>query len=105
MVSSEAGLDQGVRYLLKVHGLWGYHTYDSRRSVPGMPDWMIVGTRVIFRELKSEEGRLAPAQTRVRNLLVAAGADWAVWRPADLVSGRIAEELAQISPRWGCPAP
>jgi hypothetical protein len=22
-------------------GLWAYHTYDSRRSQYGMPDWMV----------------------------------------------------------------
>lgn len=93
---SEADLEAAVRDLLKTFGLWGYHPYDSRRSEPGWPDWVIVGRRILYRELKSADGQLAPAQVRVRNLLQAAGADWAVWRPADLVSGRISAELAAI---------
>lgn len=93
---SEDDLEEAVRDMLKVYGLWGYHTHNSRRSEPGWPDWVIVGKRVLYRELKSADGTSRPAQTRVRNLLVAAGADWGLWRPADLASGRIAEELQAI---------
>jgi hypothetical protein len=94
---TEAELETAVRALLKLHGLWGYHTHDSRRSEPGWPDWCIIGRRVIYRELKSQGGKLSSEQTRVRNLLLAAGQDWAVWRPADLHSGRIQRELAAVS--------
>jgi hypothetical protein len=93
---SEADLDKAVRDLLKVHGLFGYHVPDSRGAAAGWPDWVIVGTRVLFRELKSTDGQLSPAQVRVRTLLQAAGSDWGLWRPADLVSGRIAQELAAV---------
>lgn len=93
---TEAQLEREVRRLLKERGLYGYHTHDSRGSESGWPDWVIVGRRILYRELKSTDGQLSPAQSRWRNLLVAAGSDWAVWRPADLVSGRIATELAGI---------
>ncbi|MCW2900619.1 MAG: hypothetical protein JWO67_2884, partial [Streptosporangiaceae bacterium] len=54
--------------------------------------------RIIFRELKSADGQLTGEQRRVGYLLQAAAQDWAVWRPADLVSGRIERELAAIKP-------
>jgi hypothetical protein len=93
---SEADLERAVRDLLTVHGLWGYHPFDSRRSAPGWPDWVVLGTRVLFRELKTQSGRLSPDQRRVGYLLQAAGADWAVWRPADLMSGQIGRELEAL---------
>lgn len=94
---TEAELERAVRALLVRYQLWGYHTHDSRRSTPGWPDWVIVGDRILYRELKTSEGTLSPAQVRVRNLLQVAGADWAVWRPADLRRGRIEGELAAIA--------
>ena len=62
-----------------------YHTFDSRRSREGFPDWVLVrGNRLLFVELKSDEGTLSTAQAawlaaleRVRGVEV-----W-VWRPAD----------------------
>lgn len=96
---SEAELERAVRDLLKRHGLYGYHTTDSRWSTArGFPDWVIIGRRgILWRELKSPWGQLTPDQRRVRNLLVAAGADWDVWRPADLESGRIDREMSAIA--------
>jgi hypothetical protein len=78
----------GVRY---------FHPYDSRRSVPGWPDVVFVGTRAIcFRELKDEWGEVRPEQADWGRALRAAGQDWAVWRPSDLASGRIEAELAAL---------
>jgi hypothetical protein len=93
---TERQLEDAVRALLKVHGLWGYHTADSRGSQPGWPDWVILGRTVLYRELKTSEGQLSPAQSRVRNLLRVARADWGIWRPADLASGRIDRELRAL---------
>lgn len=93
---SELELDKEVRRLLKSYGLYGYHTHDSRRSAPGFPDWVIVGSRVLYRELKAEYGKMSSEQTTVRYLLIAAGADWDVWRPSDLTSGRVARELSAL---------
>lgn len=98
---TEAELDAQVRQLLCQLGLFGYHVHDSRRSAAGWPDWVIVGRTVLYRELKSETGGLSPEQRRVRNLLLAADADWALWRPSDLRSGRIHRELAAASRRAG----
>lgn len=95
---SEAELERAVRELIKLHRLYGYHTRNSIGSASGFPDWCVISTTgILWRELKTERGSLTPSQIRVRNLLLAAGADWAVWRPSDLRSGRIARELAAIA--------
>jgi hypothetical protein len=94
---TEAELDREVRRLIRARGLWGFHPFDSRRSAPGWPDWTIVGRRIIYRELKSSTGDLTPHQRRVGYLIQATGADWAVWRPTDLRSGRIGRELAELA--------
>lgn len=90
-------LDAHVRKLMKDLGLWGYHPLNSIGSRKGWPDWTIIGNRIIYRELKSERGTLRPDQALVRDLILAAGGDWALWRPSDLLSGRIASELTAIS--------
>lgn len=59
-----------------------YHTYDSRRCEPGFPDLVMVrGDQILYRELKSEKGKLTKTQKVWGNALQAAGADYAVWRP------------------------
>lgn len=51
---------------------------------PGWPDLvMIKGQRIVACELKSERGRLSPAQERVLRLLALAGIECHVWHPAD----------------------
>ena len=100
---TEAQLEAEVRLLLARLRLYGYHPYDARGSPRGWPDWVIVGTDVLFRELKDDHSRLRPEQRRVGYLLQAAGADWAVWRPEDLRAGRIAQELQAIVPPWARP--
>ena len=92
-----SSLDAHVRKLIKDLSLWGHHAHDSRRSTPGLPDWMIVGRRILYRELKAERGTVTAAQRMVGALITEAGGDWAVWRPSCLLSGRIAKELAAIS--------
>lgn len=90
-------LDAHVRKLMKDLGLWGYHPWRSEKSEKGWVDWTIIGARIIYRELKSETGDLRPDQKRVRDLILAAGGDWGLWRPSCLLSGRIAAELTAIS--------
>ena len=47
----------------KLLGWLCYHTYDSRRSEPGFPDLVLVkGKRILYRELKSESGKLSDYQ-------------------------------------------
>lgn len=59
----------------------------------GYPDVTLVRDRVVFAELKSATGRLAPEQVTWIDRLRAAGAEVWVWRPADLQS--IAELLSR----------
>lgn len=90
-------LDAHVRRYLKELGLAGYHTKDSRRSAKGFPDWTICGNRILFRELKTQRGKVTPEQQEWLRALAFAGADADVWRPEDLLSGRIAHELAALA--------
>lgn len=63
----------------------------------GYPDLTIVGPGgVLFRELKSDTGPVAPEQRKWLARLDEAGADIGVWRPADLRSGRIERELRAL---------
>lgn len=80
----ERDLQNNVIKLCTTQGQLVYHTYDSRRSQAGFPDLVIVGSKgLIYRELKSDKGRLSPEQVFWLECLVTAGADAAVWRPAD----------------------
>ena len=63
-------------------GWFVYHTYDSRKCEPGFPDLVLVRDNVLFRELKSEKGRVTPTQKAWGDALTGAGADFAVWKPS-----------------------
>lgn len=94
---SEGELDRSVRRIAADLGLLVYHTHDSRRSEPGFPDLVCVGRRVMYRELKKENGRVTQAQKTWLAALVDAGQDACVWRPSDLLAGRIARKLAALA--------
>jgi hypothetical protein len=79
----EAAWQRTVLDLAKLQGWLCYHTRDSRGSEPGFPDWVLVRDRVIFAELKSDAGKLRPAQRRWIGRLADAGAEAYVWRPRD----------------------
>lgn len=95
---SEDELENRLRELLRVYRLYGFHCRDARQSYgPGFPDWCIISPKgVLFRELKSQTGELKSSQRRVRDLLLAAGEDWSLWRPSDLRSGRVEAELLAL---------
>lgn len=65
----------------------------------GFPDLVLVGGWVKYRELKTDRGDLTREQRMWGDVLLAAGADWAVWRPRDLRSGLIAAELQALARR------
>jgi hypothetical protein len=93
----EKDLQESVREMAMKLGYLVYHTHDSRRSEPGYPDLTIVGHgRLLVRELKRQSdrlGRVTPKQREWLAALADAGVDAGVWRPADLLSGQILDEL------------
>ena len=66
-----------------------YHTYDSRRSQAGFPDLVLArGEHLIFAELKTNRGRVRPAQREWLDVLSNLAEGQArisvyLWRPRD----------------------
>lgn len=101
---TERDLDVQVRALLRSLPQIGkrYHAAYSLGSEAGYPDWTFIGPHgVMWRELKRENGRVTPAQQAWLDALTAAGMDAAVWRPSDLIGGRVGRELLAFA---GLPA-
>jgi hypothetical protein len=91
-------LDARIRRFCDDLGLLRYHTHDARRSPRGYPDLTICGPGgVLFRELKTQRGKVTAEQREWLDALTAAGADAGVWRPIHLVTGQVARELTAIS--------
>jgi hypothetical protein len=95
----EAVLQEEVRVSCKGLGLLMYHTHRSQHSPAGFLDCVIVGQRVLYRELKREGKNPTISQQEWLDRLTAAGQDADVWRPTDWFSGRIVAELQDISTR------
>lgn len=102
----EEVLQTRVEELLRTFGWWVFHDQDPRRNQAGLPDTIAMRPgRLLFAELKSEKGRLRPKQAEVRGHLegvvarIAHGpyspapVSYYLWRPSDLLAGRIAEVL------------
>ena len=82
----EAMFQSAVIAAAKLHGWMHYHTYDSRRSVAGFPDLVLVrGKRLIFAELKANDNsHPSAAQQEWINALVRTGScEVYVWRPSN----------------------
>ncbi len=90
-----------VRHLAEQLNLLIFHCKDPRGSDPGLPDLILVGRAVLWRELKPEHGDLRFHQRRWLRRLRAARQNVDVWRPSDWESGRIQRELEVLAP----PAP
>lgn len=91
---TEIQLQQSVEELAGLLGWRFYHAHDSRRDNPGFPDLVLVrGTRVLWRELKREDGRVRPEQRQWLADLQRAGQDADVWRPQQWTDGTIRKEL------------
>ena len=82
----ERELESVVRSAAWQGGWWRYHTFSSKRSEPGWPDEVLVrGTTMILAELKRQNGRLTPDQTRVLEMLrQVERVEVHVWRPSDI---------------------
>jgi hypothetical protein len=96
---SEGELEEFVLEACKDLGILRFHNPDSRRvRERGLPDDILIGPRgVLWRELKNMTRKLTPEQEQVGRDLLENGQDWAVWRPADRLSGRIVRELRAIA--------
>lgn len=93
---TEAQLQTLVLQAARTQGVLAYHTHDSRRSQPGFPDLVLVGRAgVLYRELKTEKGKLSDDQEHWLASLVAAGEDACTWRPHDWPT-RIMSELRAL---------
>lgn len=65
-------------------GWLAYHTQDSRRSAAGFPDLVLVRAgEMMFVELKTEKGRISPAQHEWLDSLARAHPAVMLWRPRD----------------------
>jgi hypothetical protein len=91
---NEKQLQSQVTQLAKLYGWRLYHPAVSQFSEPGFPDCVLVRERVLWRELKTDKGRLTVAQSDWLTALRHAGQDAAVWREEDLRNGVITQELS-----------
>lgn len=97
----EAALQAQVIAVAKDLGFLTYFTQDSRRSMPGWPDLVLVHPtrgRLLYRELKQQGRYPTPDQRRCLAALANAGADVSVWRPLDLLEQRVLAELRAPQP-------
>ena len=95
---TEAELEEQVRDACKKLGVIRIHIYHARGTTPGVPDDILIGAHgILWRELKTMAGKVSPAQRAMGEALLAAGQDWALWRPDDWFSQRIRQELMAIS--------
>jgi hypothetical protein len=99
---TEAELRRAVEQFAGQLGVrWIYLGSDTRRQQGhwrGAPDLFLCGTQACcWRELKAPGKHPRSEQRDWHELLAAAGQDIAVWKPGDLLSGRVAEELAALN--------
>ncbi len=95
---SEAELQRQVVQLAEVLGWSWYHTHDSRRSPAGYPDLHFWHTRKkasVFVELKTEKGKLRPAQVDTIATMGAAGLQVQVLRPSHWIDGTVRKLLSE----------
>ena len=96
---SERELQKEVRQKATDHGWSVYCWWSSLHSPAGWPDLVLIRevnaeqARMIFAELKSEKGKVSAEQVETIRLLRMAGHKVYVWKPLDLLEGRIEEIL------------
>lgn len=80
---SEAAWQTTVTDLAKVYGWMVFHQLDSRGTEEGWPDLVLIRPpECLFVELKTDRGRVRPAQSLVLESLAACGLEVHIWRPA-----------------------
>jgi hypothetical protein len=71
------------------------HHPDSIGATPGWPDDVLIGTSVIYLEIKTATGRVSPAQKAMHRALAYAGHPVHVVRPDDFRPGGLVEQLVR----------
>lgn len=100
---TEAQLDTAIEKIAAFLGLLSYHTWTAVHSPRGWPDRVYAvragqrATGLMFRELKRQGKNPTAAQQMWLDAITAAGLDADVWRPEDLLSGRVTRELASLA--------
>lgn len=79
--------------------VWHHCRHSQSCEGNGLPDLLIIGPgAILWRECKPHAGaRISPAQTWWRYAIQAYGADWAIWTPEDVTSGKMAADLARAA--------
>ena len=82
---SEAGFRKAICDLARWRGWVVYYVPDSRwTDTPGWPDLVLARRGVVlFRELKTDKGKVSEEQIWWLDQLRQAGCDAGIWRPAD----------------------
>ena len=85
---SEGEFQASVIQLAELCGWRAYHVANVKGRLraytsPGFPDLVLARDCVLFRECKDNRRGLDPEQIAWRDILIASGADWALWRPRD----------------------
>jgi len=79
---TEKKFQDAIISLAKENRWLHYHTYDSRRSVAGFPDLVLVREgRILFRELKVGKNKMSLYQKEWAKAIREASGDFDVWRP------------------------
>lgn len=79
---TEKAFQSNIVQFAKLRRWLVYHTWNSQKSPAGFPDLVLVrGEKILYRELKTDKGKLTEAQKKWGDALTKAGADWQVWRP------------------------
>jgi hypothetical protein len=94
---TETMLQVEAEKLARKFGIFCFHVPTSIRMAAGWPDEVFIGRGVLFREIKDAFRSPSPRQTEVGYRLVAAGADFRIWRPRDWLAGHIERELRTIA--------
>jgi hypothetical protein len=64
----------------------------------GLPDLLLIGSSLLYVELKSSWGHLTGDQNMYKWAIIKAGGSHAVWKPRDLFNGVVEAALDNIAP-------
>ena len=90
---TEKDLREQIRDLCKLFGWTMYFSWTSIHSPRGFPDLVLANPekkRIIFAELKSEDGKVTETQREWLNALTACDQEVYLWRPSNI------EAIAEI---------